>query len=102
MTEQTKTEIKTYHTLPVEAKAIREEVFVKEQGFVHEFDDTDQIATHLVLFYQGEPESAGFFLQRNRAAGILEDWQCGKFFGTSIWALCWCGKRKKKLAVREV
>lgn len=55
MTEQTKTEIKTYHTLPVEAKAIREEVFVKEQGFVHEFDDTDQIATHLVLFYQGEP-----------------------------------------------
>ena len=55
MTEQNKTEIKTYHTLPMEAKEIREEVFMKEQGFVNEFDDIDSIATHLVLFWEGQP-----------------------------------------------
>lgn len=55
MTEQNKTEIKTYHTLPPEAKEIREEVFMKEQGFVNEFDDIDSIATHLVLFWEGQP-----------------------------------------------
>lgn len=49
------TKIKTYHTLPAQARDIREEVFVTEQGFTKEFDDTDQIATHLVLFYQGQP-----------------------------------------------
>ena len=55
MTEQNKTELKTYHTLPAEAKEIREEVFMKEQGFVNEFDDIDSIATHLVLFWEGQP-----------------------------------------------
>lgn len=55
MTEQNKTEIKTYHALPPEAKEIREEVFMKEQGFVNEFDDIDSIATHLVLFWEGQP-----------------------------------------------
>ncbi len=55
MTEQNKTELKTYHTLPLEAKEIREEVFMKEQGFVNEFDDIDSIATHLVLFWEGQP-----------------------------------------------
>lgn len=49
------TEIKTYHTLPAQARDIREEVFVTEQGFTKEFDDTDQIATHLVLFWEGQP-----------------------------------------------
>ena len=49
------TKIKTYHTLPAQAKDIREEVFVTEQGFTKEFDDTDQIATHLVLFWEGQP-----------------------------------------------
>ena len=55
MTEQNKTEIKTYHALPPEAKEIREEVFMTEQGFVNEFDDIDSIATHLVLFWEGQP-----------------------------------------------
>jgi predicted GNAT family N-acyltransferase len=32
------------------AKSIREEVFVKEQGFVDEFDETDQKATHIILY----------------------------------------------------
>lgn len=42
--------IKRYHTLPPEAVAIREEVFMKEQGFQDEFDAIDATATHLVLF----------------------------------------------------
>ena len=61
MTEQNKTEIKTYHALPPEAKEIREEVFMKEQGFVNEFDDIDSIATHLVLFWEGQPAGVCLF-----------------------------------------
>lgn len=41
--------------LPVDAKAIREEVFVKEQGFEDEFDAHDNIAYHAVLYYNNEP-----------------------------------------------
>lgn len=35
---------------PQEAKIIRSAVFEKEQGFVDEFDGTDDIATHFVVF----------------------------------------------------
>ncbi len=41
---------KTYCTLPDEAKFIRETVFVKEQGFVKEFDEKDTFAMHIVLY----------------------------------------------------
>lgn len=30
---------------------IREEVFMKEQEFHDEFDETDQTASHIVLYY---------------------------------------------------
>ena len=43
-------EIKIYNQLPDEAKEIRLEVFVKEQGFEEEFDDIDETAAHIVLF----------------------------------------------------
>ena len=36
--------------LPEEAKKIRLEVFVKEQGFKEEFDSVDDTAAHIVLF----------------------------------------------------
>lgn len=36
--------------LPEEAKKIRLEVFVKEQGFEEEFDRVDDTAAHIVLF----------------------------------------------------
>lgn len=39
--------------LSEDAKKIREEVFVREQGFENEFDEIDDFATHLV-FYEGE------------------------------------------------
>lgn len=40
-------------TLPEEAKAIREAVFMEEQGFQNEFDETDGIARHLLLWADG-------------------------------------------------
>ena len=42
--------IREYASLPEDAKRIREEVFVEEQGFCNEFDDTDDIAMHYLLF----------------------------------------------------
>ena len=48
-------EIRVYQQLPREAYDIRTTVFVEEQGFQEEFDTTDQIATHLVLFENGVP-----------------------------------------------
>ncbi len=41
---------KIYSKLPTEAKQIREEVFIKEQGFSEEYDEIDNIATHIVAF----------------------------------------------------
>ncbi len=42
--------VETYDKLPKEAINIRITVFVDEQGFYDEIDDTDNIATHLLLF----------------------------------------------------
>lgn len=42
--------IVTYEQFPECAKEIREAVFVKEQGFIDEFDETDAVAVHIVLF----------------------------------------------------
>jgi len=42
--------IKAFNHLPDEAKSIRLAVFVEEQGFAVEFDETDKIATHIVAF----------------------------------------------------
>lgn len=38
-----------------DAKAIREVVFMKEQGFQNEFDTTDEIAAHMVLYEDDAP-----------------------------------------------
>ncbi len=43
-------QIKMYDTLPQEAIDIRTEIFVVEQGFQIEFDETDKTAKHLVVF----------------------------------------------------
>ena len=42
--------VRAFDGRPREAAQIREEVFVKEQGFLEEFDATDDVAKHLVLF----------------------------------------------------
>ena len=48
-------EIRYFSDLPPDAKMIREEVFVREQGFLSEFDGKDGEAAHAVLYYRGEP-----------------------------------------------
>ena len=48
-------EIKAYDKLPKEAKDIRREVFVDEQGFKNEFDDIDNTAIHLVCYDNEKP-----------------------------------------------
>ena len=40
---------RTFSDLPAEAKNIREEVFVREQGFTEEFDEIDAKAVHIWL-----------------------------------------------------
>ncbi|MCQ4022608.1 MULTISPECIES: GNAT family N-acetyltransferase [unclassified Ruminococcus] len=46
-------EITSY--LPQFAKDIRQTVFITEQGFVNEFDDTDEKAWHLVVYDDNSP-----------------------------------------------
>lgn len=48
-------EIKAYDKLPKEAKDIRREVFIDEQGFKNEFDDIDITAIHLVCYDKEKP-----------------------------------------------
>jgi predicted GNAT family N-acyltransferase len=48
-------EIKIFSALPPEGRRIREEVFVIEQGFQEEFDGTDLVATHILLYEDGIP-----------------------------------------------
>ena len=42
--------VQVYDHLPEEAKQIRNEVFIEEQGFQIEFDDIDGKSEHIVLF----------------------------------------------------
>lgn len=44
-----------YHSLPQDAKKIREAVFIKEQHFTLEFDEIDNIANHLVVYDNETP-----------------------------------------------
>lgn len=43
-----------FTSLPPEARALRQEVFMEEQGFSYEFDERDNAALHLVLYDGGE------------------------------------------------
>lgn len=56
-------DIKIYNTLPKEAVQIRETVFVREQGFCEEFDETDKQAWHLLYFEQDIPVGTCRFFQ---------------------------------------
>lgn len=56
---------KTYTTLPQEAKDIRIKVFIKEQGFEKEFDDIDQISSHIVVFDETKPVGTCRFFKEN-------------------------------------
>ncbi len=56
-----------YDYLPREGKEIREDVFIKEQGFEHEYDETDDVARHVVLFIDDQAvATCRFFKEGNR------------------------------------
>lgn len=50
-----------YDTLPEEAKKIRQTVFMKEQGFNSEFDETDNTAKHILIFADEKSAGTGRF-----------------------------------------
>ena len=56
---------KIFTTLPQEAKDIRIEVFMKEQGFENEFDEIDTISHHIVVFDEGKPIGTCRFFKEN-------------------------------------
>lgn len=57
-------------TLCDDAKSIRLQVFVNEQGFEQEFDDIDPIARHLVIYDGDRPVATGRLFEENGAAVI--------------------------------
>jgi predicted GNAT family N-acyltransferase len=88
--EEAKMTIKEYNHLPEESKKIRSEVFVKEQGFVEEFDEIDGIAKHMVIYESEQPISTcriyfnikkqSFVIGR---IAVLREWR-GKNIGAII------------------
>lgn len=61
--------IEKYTTLPQGAMEIRKEVFMEEQGFKNEFDETDNSCTHFVGFIENEAAATCrvFFSKENNS-----------------------------------
>lgn len=55
-----------YNQLPQEARMIREEIFIKEQGFENEFDDIDHRAIHFVVFQNNTPIGCARMYEENQ------------------------------------
>ncbi len=51
--------VECYSFLPEEAKNIRKAVFIEEQGFNNEFDETDDTCLHFLLFKDGIAAGTG-------------------------------------------
>lgn len=64
--------IESFDYLPLEAKNIRETVFVNEQGFNYEFDGIDDISTHLVLYIDDKAAATcRFFLDKKKDTYLI-------------------------------
>ena len=64
--------IKLFNELTSDSILVREEVFIREQGFIEEFDDTDKIACHLVAFDGDKPVgTCRFFFNKYRQSWII-------------------------------
>lgn len=53
------TYIKFFNYRTDEASIIRHKVFIEEQGFEHEFDETDSVSLHAVLYKEGTAAGTG-------------------------------------------
>ncbi len=69
------------------AKRIREAVFVKEQGFHHEFDEIDDTALHVVVFADGVPAATGRLYQDDAGWHIGRVAVIQQFRGQNLGAL---------------
>ena len=84
-------EIRIYDRLHPHAVAIRNAVFVEEQGFIDEFDDVDQRAIHLVMYHGETPIGVC------RVFTEGETWLLGRFAVQKAWR----GKGWGSLLLRE-
>lgn len=68
--------ISTYEKyLPDAAKTVRKTVFEDEQGFIDEFDKTDEIATHFVMFDENDRPVATLPRFPGRSKRYFYAWQ---------------------------
>ncbi len=73
-----------------DARLIRQQVFVEEQGFVNEFDDIDHEAYHAVIYTGGYPRKA--YRGRDLGRMIVEALKSRlKKVGLQGSRLCACG-----------
>lgn len=94
--------IKIYDEIPEEAKAIREEVFIKEQGFKDEFDEIDDVAKHVLIFDGDIPVgTCRFFFQKRGTAMLSVELRFAKNFVGSDMAKRCCRVQKKQLEILE-
>lgn len=69
---------------------IREEVFIKEQGFQHEFDEIDASAVHLVIYHNDQPVGCGRIYPDAQTDGT---WHLGRLAVLSPYRKDGYGKR---------
>lgn len=72
-----------------EAAAIRQEVFVEEQGFHNEFDDIDPIAVHLLVLEGENPVAVG----RTFPDETGKIWHLGRICVRKPWRGCHLGRK---------
>ena len=85
-----------FDVLPAEAKSIREEVFIREQGFCEEFDERDEKSRHVVLFYRRQPAGAcRFFADEN-------GWHIGRVALLAKYRGLHAGERLMRFAEEQV
>ena len=62
----------TVSALSKDAESIRTEVFIEEQGFSNEFDETDCIAEHIVFYENGPPAAVCRFYPDHEEGSAAE------------------------------
>lgn len=87
---------KAFDALPAEAKGIREEVFVREQGFCGEFDERDKKSRHVVLYYrQNAAGTCRFFADES-------GWHIGRVAMLAKYRGLHAGERLMRFAEEQV
>lgn len=105
-TGDTMIRVKYYNCLPQEAKDIRTAVFIKEQGFKDEFDNTDEICLHFVLFKDNTAAATGrMFTEDNGKSyhigrvAVLKEYRAFHFGATIMKEMI---KKAKALGAQKV